>query len=51
MHISWKFKGPPLESTTPPFLVLCRFLALPTKAKDIVFRLIVEYSSLKDLGP
>jgi hypothetical protein len=24
-------------------------MALPTKAKDIVFRFIIEYSSLKDL--
>jgi hypothetical protein len=29
-----------------------RLLALPTKqGKDIVFRLIIEYSSLRDLGP
>jgi hypothetical protein len=26
-------------------------LALPTKAKDIVFRFIIEYSSLRDFGP
>ncbi len=24
---------------------------LPTKAKSIVFRLIIEYSSLRDFGP
>jgi hypothetical protein len=31
-----------------------QFLALPTKAyqgKDIVFRFIIEYSSLRDFGP
>jgi hypothetical protein len=27
------------------------FWALPTKGKDIVFRFIIEYSSLKDFGP
>jgi hypothetical protein len=28
------------------------FLALPTtKGKDIVFRFIIEYSSLRDFGP
>jgi hypothetical protein len=26
-------------------------LALPTKSKDIVFRFIIEYSSLRDFGP
>jgi hypothetical protein len=26
-------------------------LVLPTKAKDIVFRFIIEYSSLRDFGP
>ncbi len=26
-------------------------LALPTKAKDIVFRFLIEYSSLRDFGP
>jgi hypothetical protein len=26
-------------------------LALPTKAKDIVLRFIIEYSSLRDFGP
>ncbi len=26
-------------------------LALPTKAKSIVFRLIIEYSSLRDFRP
>jgi hypothetical protein len=26
-------------------------LALPTKGKGIVFRFIVEYSSLRDFGP
>jgi hypothetical protein len=25
--------------------------ALPTKAKDIVFRSIIEYRSLRDFGP
>jgi hypothetical protein len=25
-------------------------LALPTKGKDIVFRFIIEYSSLRDFG-
>jgi hypothetical protein len=28
------------------------FLALPTtKAKDVVFRFIIEYTSLRDFGP
>jgi len=27
------------------------FLALPTKGKDIVFRFIIEYSSLRNFGP
>jgi hypothetical protein len=26
-------------------------LALPTKGKDIVFRFIIEYISLRDFGP
>jgi hypothetical protein len=26
-------------------------LALPTKSKDMVFRFIIEYSSLRDFGP
>jgi hypothetical protein len=26
-------------------------LALPTQGKDIVFRFIIEYSSLRDFGP
>jgi hypothetical protein len=26
-------------------------LALPTKGKDIVFRFIIEYNSLRDFGP
>jgi hypothetical protein len=26
-------------------------LALPTKGKDIVFRFIIEYSSLRNFGP
>jgi hypothetical protein len=30
---------------------LVSLLALPTKAKDIVFRFIIEYSSLMDFGP
>jgi hypothetical protein len=32
-------------------LQLDSLLALPTKAKDIVFRFIIEYSSLMDFGP
>jgi hypothetical protein len=29
---------------------LCTLMALPTKAKAIVFRFIIEYSSLRDFG-
>ncbi len=34
-------------------LSVCVFflLALPTKAKDIVFSFIIEYSGLRDFGP
>jgi len=31
--------------------MLFTLLALPTKAKDIVFTFIIEYSSLRDFGP
>jgi hypothetical protein len=29
---------------------VCILLALPTNAKDIVFRFLIEYSSLRDFG-
>jgi hypothetical protein len=33
-----------------PFYIV-QFVALPAKAKDIVFRFIIEYTSFKDFGP
>jgi hypothetical protein len=32
------------------YVSLC-LLALPTQGKDIVFRFVIEYSSLRDFGP
>jgi hypothetical protein len=40
-----------MDHINNPFCVEYNLLALPTKAKDIVFTSIIEYNSLRDFGP
>jgi hypothetical protein len=36
--------------TSLAFLLVCLFVGLAYQGKDIVFRFIIEYSSLRDFG-
>jgi hypothetical protein len=36
---------------SPTYIILTNFVGLGHQSKDIVFRFIIEYSSLKDFGP
>jgi hypothetical protein len=47
--IKWAFPSHQLKALCVSFVVFG--LAYQGKAKDIVFRFIIEYSSLRDFGP